>query len=213
MRIEIRGNSFELLPEKAVFWCEKETLLIGDLHIGKIAHFRKEGIAVPQKASAVNFEKLDKLVKVTGAGRIIFLGDLFHSEYNSEWEEFKIWRAKHHYIDMLIVIGNHDVLPQSLFLEANISVFPLDYEEGDFVFTHHPKVEPDPDKFVFAGHVHPVFTAYGKGRQSLRLPCFVIDPHQAILPSFGVFTGGFQMQQVKGRKIFLASEMSVHAVC
>lgn len=213
MQIEIRGNHFLLLTQRAIFWQETQTLLIGDLHLGKITHFRKEGIAIPNNAAGNNFERLDEIVKNTGATRIIFLGDLFHSQYNSEWETFRVWRAQHHYIEMIIVIGNHDILPVSLFLESDMQVYQTDYEEEDFIFTHHPKVELDGSKFVFAGHVHPVFTTYGRGRQSLRLPCFVVDNHQAILPSFGVFTGGFQMDLAEERKIYITTETKVFSVC
>ncbi len=45
---------------------------------------------------------------------------------------------------MIIVIGNHDILPISLFLENNIEVYKNDFEEDNFIFTHHPKVELDP---------------------------------------------------------------------
>lgn len=213
MQIEIRGNHFLLLAQRAIFWEEAQTLLIGDLHLGKVTHFRKAGIAIPGNAIANNFQRLNEIVKSTGATRIIFLGDLFHSEYNSEWELFREWRAEHHYIDMIIVIGNHDILPVSLLLECDLEVHVEDYDEGDFTFTHHPKVEPDPARFVFAGHVHPVFTSYGKGRQSLRLPCFVVDKCQAILPSFGVFTGGYQMGLADDRKIYITTETKVFSVC
>jgi uncharacterized protein len=213
MQIEIRGNHFTLLSQRAIFWEEKQTLLIGDLHLGKITHFRKEGIALPVVAAENNFKRLNEIVQSTGATRIIFLGDLFHAEYNAEWEAFREWRAQHHSIEMLIVIGNHDILPVSLFLEADLEVHINDLEEGNFIFTHHPKVEAVAEKFIFAGHIHPVFTTYGKGRQSVRLPCFVIDDHQAILPSFGVFTGGYQMDIAKNRKIYITTETKVFSVC
>ena len=213
MQIEIRDNHFLLLSQKAILWQETQTLLIGDLHLGKITHFRKEGIAIPNLAAENNFERLNQVVKDTGATRIIFLGDLFHNRYNAEWETFREWRAEHFYIEMIIVIGNHDILPVSMFLEADLQVHIEDFEEDHFIFTHHPKVEPDPSKFVFAGHVHPVFTTYGKGRQSVRLPCFVVDKNQAILPSFGVFTGGFQMELVDDRKIYITTETKVFSVC
>ncbi|MHA4737820.1 ligase-associated DNA damage response endonuclease PdeM [Dyadobacter sp. MSC1_007] len=213
MQIEIRGNHFLLLTQRAIFWQETQTLLIGDLHLGKVTHFRKEGIAIPNNAAANNFERLNELVQQTGATRIIFLGDLFHSQYNSEWETFREWRAAHHYMEMIIVMGNHDILPLSLLLECDLEVYMEDYEEDVFIFTHHPRVEFDTSKFVFAGHVHPVFTSYGKGRQSVRLPCFVIDKHQAILPSFGVFTGGYQMALGGDRKIYITTETKVFSVC
>jgi DNA ligase-associated metallophosphoesterase len=213
MQIEIQENHFLLLPEKAIFWQETQTLLIGDLHLGKITHFRKEGFAVPHRAADNNFTRLDEIVKNTGAVRIIFLGDLFHSEYNSEWETFRNWRNQHAYLEMIIVIGNHDILPVSLFLEADLKVFSNDYEEHGFIFTHHPKVEPAAGQFVFAGHIHPVFKTFGKGRQSLRLPCFIVDKYQAILPSFGVFTGGFGMELKDDRKIFVTTDTKVFQIC
>lgn len=212
MQIKIKNNHFDLLLQKAVFWQEKKTLLIGDLHLGKIAHFRSEGIAIPQAAASNNFKRLEELVETKNPERIIFLGDLFHSKYNSEWETFSDWRKKYHHIGMVIVLGNHDVLPVSLFLENNLEVFKNDFEEEGFVFTHHPKVEPDPDRFVFAGHIHPVFTTHGKGRQRFRLPCFVVDQYQAILPSFGVFTGGFGVDLAAGRSIYMLTEEKVFAL-
>jgi metallophosphoesterase superfamily enzyme len=114
---------------------------------------------------------------------------------------------------MIIVMGNHDILPVSLLLECDLRVYANDYEEAGFVFTHHPKLEFDISKFVFAGHVHPVFTSYGKGRQSVRLPCFVVDKYQAILPSFGVFTGGYQMGLADDRKIYITTETRIFSVC
>ena len=94
MEIEIRGQHFQLLPQKAVYWREKNTLLISDLHLGKITHFRKEGIAVPSIAYHRNFSILDELIDTLHAERIIFLGDLFHHKRNKEWEVFESWRNK-----------------------------------------------------------------------------------------------------------------------
>lgn len=159
-----------------------------------------------------NFERLNEIVQSTGATRIIFLGDLFHHKHNAEWETFRAWRAQHFYIEMIIVIGNHDVLPRQMFLEAGLQICSEDFEEDAFVFTHHPREEPDPLKFIFAGHIHPVFTTYGKGRQHVRLPCFVVDRHQAILPSFGVFTGGFAMELKAERRIYITTEVKVFLV-
>ena len=52
----------ELLPEKAVFWVEKQTLIIGDLHFGKAGHFRKSGIPVPEMIHSKDFITLEKLL-------------------------------------------------------------------------------------------------------------------------------------------------------
>ena len=212
MEIDIRGNRFVLLAEKAICWVEKSTLLISDLHLGKITHFRKEGIAVPNGAVANNFQRLDRLIDDANPKRIIFLGDLFHNQFNAEWDLFAAWREQHHYIKMIMVMGNHDILPLSLFLENDIEVYENEYVEDDFVFCHYPKDEPPQHQFIFAGHVHPVFQLAGRGRQYFKLPCFLVDANQAILPSFGVFTGGFQVGLVPGRKIYVLAQSTVFQV-
>src|SRR6187549_1973507 len=102
MEININGNTFILLPQKAIFWKQEKTLLIGDLHLGKVMHFRKEGIAVPSAAAETNFARLDELLSSNRTERIIFLGDLFHNQYNSEWERFKKWRSDNPSVEMII---------------------------------------------------------------------------------------------------------------
>ncbi len=66
MQIEIRNHHFELLYHKAMFWKETNTLLLGDLHLGKITHFRKEGMALPPNAIENNFARLDELIQTHG---------------------------------------------------------------------------------------------------------------------------------------------------
>lgn len=208
MKIEIQGHTFVLHAHKAVYWVEKKTLLIGDLHLGKVSHFRKEGFAIPVEAINTNFVKLDELLNEFDVERIIFLGDLFHSAYNTEWELFSFWRHSHAHINMLIVLGNHDILPAFLFEESNVRVFVEEYTEEDFVFAHHPS-ETSRNAFLFAGHIHPVFTLRGKGRQSLRVPCFLQDTHQMILPCFGVFTGGYEINRMPHEFIYVISGKEV----
>lgn len=212
MEIRIRNNHFTLLHQKAVYWEEANTLLIADLHLGKITHFRRHGFAVPGSAISNNFDRLDELIGTWLPARIVFLGDLFHSKHNNEWELFAEWRLQYPTIEMLIVLGNHDVLPQRLFDENNIRVYQDDYIEEDFVFTHHPKTQYNGNGFVFAGHVHPVFRLQAKARQAFRLPCFVYEPHQMILPSFGVFTGGHEISYMPVENIFVVAEERVFSV-
>src|SRR5688572_25670251 len=122
MVIDIHDQTFELLPQKAVWWPAAETLLTGDLHLGKVTHFRKAGIAIPSNIPAGNFKRLDEILEITNAKRIIFLGDLFHNRYNAEWVRFEEWRTTNHMVKMVIVPGNHDILPKSLFENNDITI-------------------------------------------------------------------------------------------
>src|SRR6187401_1961700 len=120
MEIEINGNTFKLLHQKAIYWKQEKTLLIGDLHLGKVTHFRREGIAVPTRAVENNFSRLNELLAAAETERIIFLGDLFHHQYNNEWERFATWRMQHPKIEMIVIPGNHDILPGHLFNGINV---------------------------------------------------------------------------------------------
>ena len=57
----------------------KNTLLLADIHLGKVGHFRKSGIPVPRKVESVFYDKISKLKNSLNFSQIIFLGDLFHS--------------------------------------------------------------------------------------------------------------------------------------
>jgi metallophosphoesterase superfamily enzyme len=74
-----------------------------------------------------------------------------------------------------------------------------------FLMRHHP-LQPDElqtaEGYVLCGHIHPGVSLRGKGRQSLTLPCFAFGKRQAVLPSFGRFTGKVSMQHGQGDKIF-----------
>lgn len=208
MQVEIRGHSFILHHYKAVYWVERRTLVVADLHLGKVSHFRKEGIAVPVAAINTNFVKLDELLDTFETQRMIFCGDLFHSSYNTEWELFSFWRQTHPHIEMLLVAGNHDILPAALFEQSGIRVYDEKYTEQDFAFAHHPAEEPG-ETYLFAGHIHPVFTLRGPGRQQLRLPCFVQGIHGMILPGFGVFTGGAEISPEEHDRVYVVSGKEV----
>jgi metallophosphoesterase superfamily enzyme len=113
---------------------------------------------------------------------------------------------------MIIVLGNHDILPLSLFDKNKITVYDDEYREAQFLFAHHPKTKFENDIYIFCGHIHPVFWLRAKKRQSIKLPCFVFDEMQAVLPSFGVFTGGYEMKSSESRKIFLITDTKIDTV-
>jgi metallophosphoesterase superfamily enzyme len=44
---EFKGQHWRLSAGRAIYWEEENALIVADLHVGKSAHFRKAGIAVP----------------------------------------------------------------------------------------------------------------------------------------------------------------------
>lgn len=205
MEIEIKNHHFELHYSGAVFWKEHQLLLISDVHLGKIAHFRKHGLAVPESAIAENFKRLDEVVSLYDPLTVIFLGDLFHSEMNSEWNAFCDWvnKAK---VEIILVEGNHDVISKRHYCDLDITVFPkLCIDE--FLLTHHPtELE---GFFNFCGHVHPGIKLQEVGRQSLRLSCFFQKENQMILPAFGKFTGNYFMKPKENDRVYVIADEKV----
>ncbi|KAB5490870.1 ligase-associated DNA damage response endonuclease PdeM [Flagellimonas hadalis] len=206
--IHIQGKEFQLHPLGGLFWKEKSLLLISDVHLGKVNHFRKFGAAVPRKAIHKNFVLLDMIVTDFQPFQICFLGDLFHSSLNKEWELFENWVAKTP-AEIILVSGNHDIIAPEKYRQLNVEIFP-ELIIDNFLLTHHP--EEREGLFTFCGHIHPAVKLYGFGRQKLKLPCFFKSKNQIILPAFGEFTGTYTMNPSKNDEVYAIVENAVMKV-
>lgn len=201
----IHNNTFQLQPTGTMFWVQKKLLLIADVHLGKIAHFRKHGSAVPQEAILKNFELLDQAIARCNPLEVCFLGDLFHSSINSEWLLFEKWVSSQD-AKITLVTGNHDIINPLRFEKLGIAL----YEErivDTFLLTHIP--EERDGLYNFCGHIHPGVHLKGLGRQTLKLPCFFKKTHQLILPAFGEFTGNYMLEPEDGDEVFVVTPEEV----
>ena len=198
MRITINNQSFILHQSGAVFWEEKKILLISDVHLGKVAHFRKHGMAVPEAAIFENFTRLDSVLTIFDTEIIIFLGDLFHSTINNEWDFFSEWVNKNKQ-QIILIEGNHDIIAKHKYTELNIEIYSQLLLES-FLLTHHPTEKEG--FFNFCGHIHPGIKLKGLGRQFLSLPCFFRKTNQLIFPAFGEFTGNSYMIPTENDRVY-----------
>lgn len=197
-----------LLPQKAIWLPKYQTLLLSDTHLGKGAHFRKAGIAIPQILAQEELARLSDLISELKPLTIIFLGDLFHSEINNDCDWFALWREMHQKIEMILVKGNHDILPQSFYQKVNLKVVHS-FFIGKFKLMHEPPKSPESD-YIIAGHIHPGVRLKGKARQGVTLPCFYFGVQFAVLPAFGKFTGKAIIKPTENDKIFaIAGEQVV----
>ncbi len=203
--LTIAGQHLELHPSGAVFWKEESVLLISDVHLGKVTHFRKYGSPVPQKAIDHNFEVLEQNLNYFRPQTVCFLGDLFHSSMNSEWHRFESW-VKKAQAKFLLVAGNHDIISPLKYEALGIALVP-ELSWGPFYLTHYP--EEREGYFNLSGHIHPAVRLRGHGRQSLRLPCFFRNKHQLILPAFGAFTGSHILEKNEGDEVYAIAEAAV----
>ena len=212
MEVIIQGQQFILDPRKAIWWADAATLITADLHLGKVAHFRNRGLAVPPGLSDQNFRYLSELIAEYSPQRLLFLGDLFHSVFNEVWIEFSDFRAAYPEISFELVEGNHDILKPSRYVEAGLVVHQEPYFESNFMFSHYPQREIPVDKYNLCGHIHPGVVLEGNGRQTMKLPCFYFGKKQGILPSYGSFTGAVAVPVEEGDQVFVVGEGTVFSV-
>jgi len=203
-----------LLPQKAIYWQHEKALIAADVHLGKVGHFRKSGIAVPRDMEQDDLACLSDLIFEHKPQKIIFLGDLFHSDMNADWDWFALWRKQFPKIEIILIRGNHDIIHDEHYIKLNIALHDS-LAIGPFLMLHHPLTEIDLRKtegYVFCGHIHPGVNLVGRGRQSITLPCFAFSNKQCILPSFGKFTGRIGIRSTKNDRIFAVLKDKVIAI-
>ncbi len=208
-RIELCQQTFYLHPFHAIYWEEQQMLLLADLHLGKAAHFRKGGFPVPATAGDDNWDRLQALLFDIKPTRVLFLGDLFHSEYNPVWEELGDLIQQFKEVSFELIPGNHDILEDPYYQSAGLHLHTLTLEIPPFYFTHHPQDQIPEDVYNLCGHIHPSVKLRGLARQSLRLPCFYFGEQQGILPAFGAFTGMANIDVRAGDRVFVIASNEV----
>ncbi|MBW2960309.1 ligase-associated DNA damage response endonuclease PdeM [Mesonia aestuariivivens] len=203
--ITIKNNHFQLSCSGVAFWEEQQTLLIADVHLGKISHFRKHGSAVPHLAIQKNFDRLNESVEQFQPEKVIFLGDLFHSVLNAEWNLFEHWLQQQK-AEVILIAGNHDIISPIHYEDLGMKI----HQElliDKFRLTHHP--EEQEGSFNICGHIHPGYHLVGLAKQHLKLKCFFRSENQLILPAFGEFTGCFVMKPEKQDEVYVCANAKV----
>lgn len=208
----VAGEHLILSGERSLFWEGEKTLIIADLHIGKTGHFRKEGIGVPAAVYKDDLHRMLAEILFFKAERLIIVGDLSHSIANRELDLFRKWRKDFSSLEVQLAKGNHDILDNRWYEEADIMVHNAPLPLYPFLFAHdiaQVKNQNPEGLYTFAGHVHPSVTIRGRGKQSLRLPCFYFAKNHCILPAFSRFTGSYQVRPEAGENVFGIVEREV----
>ncbi|NEV92871.1 ligase-associated DNA damage response endonuclease PdeM [Psychroflexus sp. YR1-1] len=202
MQLNYGQEEFIMHPSGCLYWPSQNTVLIADVHFGKVDHFRKNGSALPGRVGLENFRKLNQILEEFQPEEILFLGDLFHSTQNKDWDRFTAW-VHLQTIKMTLIVGNHDIIPSYRFEDLGIKVVP-EIKHKALYLTHHP--EEKEGFYNICGHLHPGYKLRGAGRQQLKLSCFYRKRQQLVLPAFGAFTGHFLIEPEVDEDVFVLSE-------
>ncbi|WP_242168574.1 MULTISPECIES: ligase-associated DNA damage response endonuclease PdeM [unclassified Pseudomonas] len=211
--VTLEGEELWLLAEKAVYWPARRCLLIADAHFGKASAYRSLGQPVPQGTTTENLQRLDRLLSALPCAQVIFLGDFLHgpgSHASGTLSALRAWRERNHALALTLIRGNHDKRAGDPPADLGIEVVAEPLLMGPFALQHEPDAHAS--HHVLAGHVHPVYRLRGKGRQSLRLPCFQLGLQVSLLPAFGAFTGGYAVDQKDHQRIYVIGDEDVWPV-
>ena len=210
-QLTLHGQELHLHPLRAIWWPAQSALLLSDLHLGKGAHFRKAGIAVPLAVADQNFANLNELIAAFRPQRMLFLGDLFHSDHNHIWNTFRDFTHAHPEVSFELIPGNHDILPAAAYAETRLVLRPEVYVVENFALSHHPLTaeERPPGTYNIYGHIHPGVRLFDAAGNGMKLPAFFFGQHGGILPAFGTFTGCVDVKARKGDQVYVLAEGTV----
>ena len=194
VELEIRAETLWLHPERAVIWPRRSAIIVADTHFGKSSALGRRGLAIPAGSDESDRARLTQLVTQYSASRLIILGDFLHEPlalWSREAGEMQNWCASLRATKIQVVAGNHD-RGVSTGWRGPIEWIAGEYCEPPFRFVHEDSIESTGQPaFSLSGHVHPVAALRGLRKRASRVPAFWLRKQGLVLPSFGLFTGGY----------------------
>ena len=207
-------------------------LIVADIHLGKAASFRAQGVPVPNQVTEESLERLSVLIRVSRSSSLIVLGDLIHDRKALSgllpiWER---WREQHPRLELKLIVGNHDRKAGRSAIEKQLPGLQVHekklldqglvmaHEADDLIDMQAPVDAPvdapvnapvdatvDAPVRGLCGHEHPVVLMPDALKaKHIRRPCFYLDHRQILhLPAFGSFTGGHPVRLAQCKRLFI----------
>lgn len=188
--LSVNGASLLCDPEGVLFWPERETLVVSDLHLEKGSAFAVRGQFLPPYDTAATLARLDTTLRRLRPRRVICLGDSFHDPdaparlSDGDGATIRALTAAH---DWIWICGNHDPAPP----EAWGGRAEQEVVLGGLRFRHEPS-DRGTGTGEICGHFHPKATVMTRAKR-ISGRCFVTDGRRLILPAFGAYTGGLNV--------------------
>jgi len=175
-----------------IYWPRIMTIILSDLHLGKSMFWARHGKFLPPYDNLETLSKLKKILRKLQINKIIFLGDVFHDDSGYETLEPDTIQILNEILcnyKIIFIAGNHDL---------NISIPKIkilkNYTKDGISFSHYPNSHVSKRKAEIFGHFHPKISIKIRGRV-ISKKCFVIDKKKILLPAFGNYTGGLDINK------------------
>lgn len=202
------GNAkLTLTNQRVLYWKAQEMLILSDIHVGKTAHFRQHGIAIPDAVLLKDLERLKFLIEHFQPKQLMVVGDLFHADYNQNFDVFIHWMEQFQDVTKILIRGNHDRFKVEFY--ENLGFQTHIQKTIDTLTFVHDAVKVKPNTYYISGHIHPGVRIKMKGRQYLKLPCFQVTNQQMVLPAFSLFTGLNTRTTLEGMKNYAFTEDAI----
>lgn len=187
-----RFNRETLLADAsgALYWPDRRTLVVADLHLEKGSAFARNGSPLPPYDSRETLRRLSHAIARFAPARVICLGDSFHDEDAAGRladDDRATLQAMTRATEWVWIAGNHDPAPPS----GIDGLTAAELRAGGLVFRHEAQEGASPGEV--SGHYHPKATVAARGRR-VTGRCFVADGRRLILPAFGAYTGGLDVR-------------------
>lgn len=174
---------FVARPSGALYWPQKRTLVVSDLHLGRSTRYaRQRHILLPPYETEETLSRLEREISQLSPETVISLGDSFDDQTAiSEISAPHLARLARltRQLDWIWITGNHDPIsrapPFGGVVRSDFGTRPI--------FRHIRGDGPD-----VSGHLHPVYSLAGR-----RFRSFVVTDRHLIVPAFGSYTGGLSL--------------------
>lgn len=185
--VQFGTHTFILNNQRSMFWPKHETLILSDLHLGKTAHLRKNGFAIPSYTHTQDIERLSALIEHYKAQQLVIVGDMIHAKNNKEVVDWKQFCDQHSYLRVVLIKGNHDRLSNTFLHDLGVHKIEDHWLFDGISFVHEPTSESNYP--TISGHIHPGIQIKLLKNSRKSFPCFVLHNNVFILPAFSLFTG------------------------
>lgn len=213
--IQENGTELCLSPDRALYVKDAGALLVADVHLGKSETFQRAGIPIPTQVNGDTLERLLRLCQQFQPQQIWILGDLFHAREGMGEEVFGVWSRALEAIarPVHLILGNHDRALAPRLTPWGLICEPRPVALGQLLLSHEPVTSAAPGtRLNVCGHIHPCLRLQTP-LDSLRLPCFFLDrqAQRLMLPSFGEFTGGYEITPGQHTAAYAIAEQTIIA--
>ena len=181
------NHGLQICKEGVLFWLEKEIAIVSDLHLEKGSSYASSGQYIPPYDSEETLLKLLDILNKYKVRKVILLGDTFHDK-----DAFLRMTSKVRFLfedftkkyEVIFILGNH---------ENKIKIEGIKFHQEyivDNIHFLHEAIQKNINQI--SGHFHPVASIKVSSKK-ITSKCLIHSNNHLILPSFGEFTGGLNI--------------------